>query len=89
MKTLYSILAIVILISNSAIGQDYALKTNVGHTDVITSIDISKDGKYIISGSEDKSVILWDVQTAKELKTFSGHTNIIKSISRPIAIHTT
>ena len=81
MKTLYSFFSLIFILTNSAYSQDYTLKTNVGHTDVITSISISKDGKYIISGSEDKSVILWDVKTAKELKTFSGHTNMIKSVA--------
>lgn len=40
----------------------------VGHRDQVFSIALSKDGKFLASGSSDKSVKLWDVATAKMLR---------------------
>ncbi|MCK5168464.1 MAG: WD40 repeat domain-containing protein, partial [Bacteroidales bacterium] len=56
------------------------LKANVGHTDVITDFVLSKNNKYLVTCSEDKSIILWDFETAKEIKTIRGHKNNISCI---------
>ncbi|KAJ3284698.1 hypothetical protein HDU76_008253, partial [Blyttiomyces sp. JEL0837] len=45
-----------------------------GHTAQITSFCFSNDGKKLLSGSEDKSVRLWNVATMKELVRFDGHS---------------
>ncbi len=42
------------------------------HNDSITSISISPDGKYIVSGSKDKKIQLWETSTGKGIKTFRG-----------------
>ena len=34
-----------------------------GHSDVVRSVAFSRDGKTIVSGSEDKSVKIWDMET--------------------------
>jgi len=52
-----------------------------GHTDIVRSLTFSSDGKSLVSGSEDKTVKLWDVQTGGVVKTFSGHTSVIWSVS--------
>ncbi len=39
-----------------------------GHTGLIFSIAYSPNGKYIISGSEDNSIKIWDSDTGIELK---------------------
>lgn len=43
-----------------------------GHTDALTSLAFSSDGRFLLSGGADKSAILWDVETRKALKTFSS-----------------
>ncbi len=45
-----------------------------GHTAFVNSMAISADGKYIVSGSDDRTVRLWDRETGKELRRFTGHT---------------
>lgn len=47
------------------------LKINNGHSNDVNSVCFSPDDKYIASGSEDKTIKLWDVATGKELKTFT------------------
>ncbi len=72
-----------ILISLTALSQtkqDVYLKANEGHTDVVTDFALSHDNKYMVSCSEDKNIILWDFETAKEIKRISGHQQEISCI---------
>ncbi|MBD2169496.1 ribosome assembly protein 4 [Calothrix membranacea FACHB-236] len=52
-----------------------------GHQDSVTSIAFSSDGKKLASGSEDKTIKLWDISTGQLLQTFSGHGDVIKTIA--------
>ncbi len=35
----------------------------------------------IKAGSDDKTLRLWDVATAKEFQTFTGHTGVVRSVA--------
>ena len=37
------------------------------------SVAFSPDGQYALSGSDDKTIKLWDVETGGEVRTLSGH----------------
>ena len=52
-----------------------------GHTDYVSSVAFSLDGRLLVSGSHDKTVKLWDVQTGGVARTFYGHTDWVRSIS--------
>ena len=52
-----------------------------GHTSWINSIAISPDGKYIVSGSDDKTIKIWDFKTAECLNTLEGHEDSVNSIA--------
>ena len=41
----------------------------------MTSVAFSPDGKRIASGSEDKTVKVWDAATGQEILTLKGHTS--------------
>ena len=43
-----------------------------GHTHAVYSAAFSPDGKYIVSGSGDKTLRLWDVTTGEEKKLFKN-----------------
>jgi hypothetical protein len=49
--------------------------------DVVKCIRFSADGSVLASGSYDRTVKLWDVNTGQELMTLSGHTQRITGIA--------
>ncbi|MBA3017351.1 MAG: caspase family protein [Proteobacteria bacterium] len=53
----------------------------LGHSNIILSIAFSPDGKYLLSGSADHTLKLWDVATGREIRTFIGHTAQVESIA--------
>ncbi|CUS86186.1 WD domain-containing protein, G-beta repeat-containing protein [Candidatus Kryptonium thompsonii] len=53
----------------------------LGHSDRVTSIAFSPDGKTFVSGSADNTLKLWDVSTGKEIRTFRGHSGDVTSVA--------
>jgi RNA polymerase sigma factor (sigma-70 family) len=52
-----------------------------GHTRQVYRVVISADGHRALSGSQDRTVRLWDVDTGKELGCFSQHGDEILSVA--------
>ncbi|MCS6976245.1 MAG: protein kinase [Gemmatales bacterium] len=46
-----------------------------GHEDAVNRILFAKNGKYLVSGSADKTVRVWDLQIGHEVRRFAGHEN--------------
>ncbi len=53
----------------------------VGHTDGITAVGFTADGKTLLSASRDRTVILWDPVTAQERATLSGHADRVLALA--------
>ena len=45
-----------------------------GHTKLVTCVAYSPDGKRIVTGSDDKTLRVWDALTGREIMTLKGHT---------------
>jgi WD40 repeat protein len=41
----------------------------------------NSDGRILASGSNDKTIKLWDLQTEQEIVTLSGHESYVKSVA--------
>lgn len=66
--------------------------TMTGHNDVITSLEVSPDGQYLLSNSMDSTVRTWDIRpfapVDRSIKTFDGapagfEKNLIKASWSP------
>ena len=51
-----------------------------GHFDFITSVVISNDDKTIVSGSWDKTIKVWNLETGYEVKTLKGHVDYFRKL---------
>ncbi|ETO28818.1 WD-40 repeat-containing protein [Reticulomyxa filosa] len=50
-----------------------------GHSDAITSIHYSPDGRTVVSGSTDKTIRIWDLESRKEIQKIN-HTAAIHQV---------
>jgi WD40 repeat protein len=71
-------------------GRTLPSKLDVGAR--VLSVAVTPDGKYVVSGSggklvnkdwvtTDTTVRVWDVATAKEVRRFTGHKGIVRSVA--------
>ena len=44
-----------------------------GHTGSVNALALSPDGRFLVSGSEDVTLKIWDTATGNVLRTLSGH----------------
>lgn len=57
------------------------IRTLTGHADVVNTLALSKDGQFLVSGSADKTVKLWDAAKGRVIKTFAGHAGNVTSVA--------
>ena len=57
------------------------LHTLNGHSDFVYSVAISPNGKTIVSGSKDRNIKVWDLQTGQMQRTLEGHSSLVKSVA--------
>jgi WD40 repeat protein len=69
----------VIKVADSVDGR--VTKTLIGHTGDINKIAYSKDGRLIVSASDDKTVRLWEAQTGNLIRAFSGHQGAVTAVA--------
>ncbi|RME85281.1 MAG: hypothetical protein D6775_03220 [Caldilineae bacterium] len=63
-----------------ATGSDSPLRLTA-HTDDITDLSWSSDGRHLASAGEDRSVRIWDARTGRLLRTLTGHQDNVAHIA--------
>lgn len=79
MKTLLC-LSINIFFLSGIYAQKLETVVQRGHYAAIKAAAFTPDSKFLLTGSRDKTVKLWDVATGRELRSFLGHTSTINDI---------
>lgn len=54
---------------------------SIGHTACVLAMAYSPDGRYVASGGQDNTIIIWDLYSRKELRKLIGHTFYVNYIS--------
>ncbi|BCL34465.1 WD40 repeat domain-containing protein [Nostoc sp. MS1] len=55
--------------------------TLFGHGDAVWAVALSKDGQTLVSGSADKTIKVWNLETGKVIATLEGHTDTVRAIA--------
>ncbi|MEW6349906.1 MAG: AAA family ATPase [Thermodesulfobacteriota bacterium] len=58
-----------------------ALVNTLGHHSWVTSVSVSPDGRRVLSGTYDRTVRLWDLETGECLRTLRGHGDMVSTVS--------
>ncbi|MCA9964983.1 MAG: hypothetical protein KC423_12090 [Anaerolineales bacterium] len=53
------------------------MQTLIGHTDLVTRLAFSPDGRFLATGSDDQTARLWEISTGKEVHQYSGHISTL------------
>ena len=80
MKVIILILTLLFLFAHAKSQDITQNKIFKGHAYTVLCLDIDKTGKYLVSGSYDKSVILWDYNTGEQLGIFKGNKSAVWSV---------
>lgn len=57
------------------------IRTLEGHEDVVRAVAMSGDEKTIVSGSEDRTIKLWEAATGKLIRTLRGHEGLVSAVA--------
>ncbi len=65
----------------------YSLKTNAlvgspynAHRDVILSLAITDDGRWLVSAGRDSTVLVWDIETRTIIQRLTHHRGVLTSV---------
>jgi WD40 repeat protein/uncharacterized caspase-like protein len=57
------------------------LVVQLGHSSSVRAVTFSHNARLALTGSEDRTAVLWEVATGKEIRRFVGHTAGINAIA--------
>ena len=66
--------------TNTNLGSITLASTLTGHSDAIWGVALSPNGQTLVSGSADKTIKVWNLDTGQLRRTLLGHSNIVRSV---------
>ncbi|MEW6740098.1 MAG: caspase family protein [Nitrospirota bacterium] len=81
-RLVLAILLSIVVSNNVSASDKPEIFVQMGHSDNVAAIVFSPDGKYLASGSPDKSVRIWEIDTGREIRTLKldqpivGHNSV-------------
>lgn len=77
------IISFLFFIGSLSIAQknSYLIHTFKKHSEPINSVDIHPEKKLLVTGSKDRKIIVWDIQTKKELLIIDDNNAEIQSVA--------
>jgi WD40 repeat protein len=57
------------------------LTSFAGHAGAVTSVCLSLDARYALSGGTDRTIKLWETATGQCLRTFAGHLDAVTAVA--------
>jgi WD40 repeat protein len=57
------------------------LRSLEGHTDWVRAVAVSPDGRTIVSGSDDRTVKVWEAESGRLLRSLEGHTGSVLAVA--------
>jgi hypothetical protein len=61
---------------------NHVVRFLAGHSDAVSSVAFSPDGTTLASGSFDRTIILWDVASRRQIgKPLTGHSGIVRAVA--------
>jgi len=52
-----------------------------GHTNFVRVVVVTPDGKHVISGSDDNTLRVWDIESGEEIRTLKGHIGWVEAVA--------
>jgi len=80
MRMVSGIIVALMALSVSGVTPYGEARRFVGHTGIINSLAFSPDETLIASGSNDRTVRIWDVASGKQLHKLEGHTDMVNDL---------
>ncbi|MBT7696295.1 MAG: WD40 repeat domain-containing protein, partial [Desulfobacterales bacterium] len=80
-RILTVVFTILVISTPSLADEKPEIFVQFGHTRSITSVAFTPDGRFIVSGSRDETIKIWEASTGREIRTISGIGEDISSIA--------
>jgi hypothetical protein len=57
------------------------LRTLEGHTSFVNAVAVTPDGRHVVSGSNDTTLKVWDLESGEVLRTMEGHSDTVEAVA--------
>jgi WD40 repeat protein len=57
------------------------VRTLAGHTSSVQCVAVTADGRWAVSGSYDRTLKFWDLETGDEVRSLRGHSDTVNAVA--------